>query len=349
MLPWTRRNKTLLGVDVGSSAVKLVSLSRHRGDVLADLVAAETIPPDIVVDGQVVDAVSLASTLHSLLQGQRTRSRSAATSVSGHAVMAKQINMAAASEQDLEERLRAEAAQQIPFELNEVNLDYQVLDMLEDGTMEVLLVAAKKEKVSNYTSALSLAGLSVQVIDHDPFAVQNCMEYNYQPDPKETIALLHMGAAVTSMNVVQAGRPLFTRDVSVGGTQYTEALQRRLNLSFDAAEAAKRDPESARDEKFRGILDSVLQVMRLELRKTFDFFRAAGGRQLDRLYVSGGGTLMPGMMGMLQQEFGAPAEMLDPFRRIRCAEDSPASAAIRQYGPQLAIAVGLALRSFDDL
>ena len=339
----------MLGVDVGSSAVKLVSLNRRRDGFVADIAAVEAIPPDIVVDGQVVDAVSLATTLKALVHGQRLKSRGAATSISGHAVMAKQITMEAGLEEDLDERVRKEAAQQIPFELNEVNLDYQVLNLQEDGTMEVLLVAAKKEKVSNFTSALSLAGLSVQIIDHDPFAVQNCFEFNYQPDAQEIIALLNVGATVTSMNVIQGGRSLFTRDVGVGGYQYTEALQKRLNLSFEAAESAKKDPDAANDERLQNILDGVLQMMRLEIRKTFDFFRAAGGQQLDRLYVCGGATQMPGMVGMLQQEFGAPAEALDPFRRIECAEGSPAGEAARQYGPQLAVAVGLALRSFEDL
>lgn len=348
MLPWTKP-KTLLGVDVGSSAVKLVSLQRRRDEFVADLAAVEAIPQDIVVDGQIVDAVTLASTLKAMIHGQKRKVRHAATSVSGHAVMAKQISLEAGMEEDLDERVRREAAQQIPFELNEVNLDYQVLSLQEDGSMEVLLVAAKKEKVSNFTSALSLAGLSVQVIDHDPFAVQNCFEFNYQPNPQEIIALLNVGATVTSMNVIQGERSLFTRDVGVGGLQSTEALQKRLNLSFEAAEAAKTDLEATQSEPVQGILEGVLQVMRLEIRKTFDFYRAAGGKQLDHLYVCGGATQMPGMVSMLQQEFGAPAEPLDPFRRIECPEGSPAGAVARQYGPQLAVAVGLALRSFEDL
>lgn len=348
MLPWTKP-RTLLGVDVGSSAVKLVSLQRRRDEFIADLAAVEAIPQDIVVDGQIVDAVTLATTLKAMLHGQKRKVRHAATSVSGHAVMAKQITLEAGMEEDLDERVRREAAQQIPFELNEVNLDYQVLSMQEDGSMEVLLVAAKKEKVSNFTSALSLAGLSVQVIDHDPFAVQNCFEFNYQPEPQEIIALLNVGATVTSMNVIQGGRSLFTRDVGVGGLQSTEALQKRLNLSFEAAEAAKTDPEATERQPVQGILEGVLQVMRLEIRKTFDFYRAAGGQKLDHLYVCGGATRMPGMVSMLQQEFGAPAEPLDPFRRIECPADSPAGEVARHDGPQLAVAVGLALRSFEDL
>jgi type IV pilus assembly protein PilM len=286
-----------------------------------------------------------------MVREAKIKNHSVATAVSGHSVIVKQISMPTMSEEELEVTMESEAAQHIPFELTDVNLDYHILDVKENGNMDVLLVAVKKDKVTNFTSALSMAGMVASVMDHDPFCVQNCYEYNYQPAPGATVALLNVGASVTNINVVKGTTPLFTRDVSVGGNQYTDALQKELALSFEDAETAKLGRNaSVTDDRRMPVLQSVSDIIRLEIQKTFDFFRAsASGEHIERLYLSGGSAQVPGLTDMLRQEFAVPVELMDPFRRINYDQSSPASTAIHQYGPRLAVAVGLALRSFEDL
>ncbi len=217
--------------------------------------------------------------------------------------------------------------------------------------MDVLLVAVKKDKILNHTNVLAQAGKTPQVVDIDAFALQNCFEYNYDPDPSQTVALLNVGASVMNINIVRGGIPLFTRDVSVGGNQYTDALQKELDLSFDDAERLKKGEAVAGvTEEHRGtILRSVSDILILEIQKTFDFFRAtASGENIQRIYVAGGTARVPGLVDLLREEFAVPVEELYPFRKVvinpaRYNEDE-----IREMAPRLAIAVGLALRSFDQ-
>ena len=351
MLGMKSKRKALLGVDVGSSAVKVVELKQGRGGLSLTLADLSPLAPEIVVDGQIVDSGALANTLSQLLRQHKTRNRSAATAVSGHSVIVKQVTMPGMSDEELAASIETEAAQHVPFELSDVNLDYHVLDYNDSGSMDVLLVAVKKDKVTNYTNALSMAGLMPLVMDHDPFAVQNCYEYNYQPAAAATVALLNVGASVTNIIVVKGSKPLFTRDVSVGGNQYTDALQKELNVSFEEAEAAKLGENSAVPEDRRlPVLHGVSEIIRLEIQKTFDFFRAgSSGEHIECLYLSGGSAQVPGLTDMLRQEFVVPVEVMDPFKRISLPAASAMAEAVRRHGPRLAVAVGLALRSFEDL
>ena len=348
MVGLKRRTRPLLGVDIGSTAVKVVELQRDRGEVRATTVLCAEVEPETVVDGQIVDAGAMAATLAQLRKSGAS-AKHVATAVGGHSVIVKKVTMPSLTDEELELRLQAEAEQYIPFEMSEVNLDYQILDVDENGSMEVLLVAVKREKVNNYTNACNLAGLSVRIMDHDPFAVQNCFEYNYRPDPKRTLALVNLGASVTNLNVIEGGRPQFTRDVAIAGQQFTEALQHELGLSFADAEAEKLAYQGGRDGRAAPVLQSVMETMQVEFRKTFDFFRAGGGRAVEEIYLSGGCARLPGIADMLHDEFSVPVEVLNPFQRIAVSDRNDAANGVVANGPRLAVAVGLALRSFEDL
>jgi type IV pilus assembly protein PilM len=214
--------------------------------------------------------------------------------------------------------------------------------------MDVLLVAVKKDKILNYTNVLSLAGKTPAVVDIDAFALQNCYEYNYEPAPTSTVALLNLGASVMNINIVKGTTPLFTRDVSVGGNQYTDSLQKELDLSFDDAERLKLGQKvgTVSEDAKMPILQQVTEIIVLEIQKTFDFFRAtAAGEHIERIYLAGGSSRVPGLMEALRQEFSLPVELLNPFQRI--GTGNVASDLLDQNSGQLAVAVGLALRSFD--
>jgi len=254
------------------------------------------------------------------------------------------------TEEELYDRIPAEASQHIPFDIADVNLSYQLLESM-DAQMDVLLVAVKKDKILNHTNVLAQAGKTPVVVDIDAFGLQNCFEINYEPDAGQTIALLNIGASVMNINIVRGGVPLFTRDVSVGGHQYTDALQKELDLSFDDAEALKlgRRVGTVSEDAKTPILQQVTEIIVLEIQKTFDFFRAsAAGEHIEKIYVAGGSSKVPGLLEALRHEFSLPVEILNPFQKISPADGLGAELIDGNAG-QLAVAVGLALRSFEEL
>lgn len=347
-------SKTIVGLDIGSSCIKAVELKRGRGGAieLAHL-GVEPLASDVVVDSMIMDSPSVSSAITKLFNEAAIKTRAVATSVSGHSVIVKRISVPTMTEDQLSDSIKTEAAQHIPFDIDVVNIDYQVLS--EDFTgpqMDVLLVAVKKDKILNYTNVLNMAGKTPSLVDIDAFALQNCYEYNYEPAPGSTVALLNLGASVMNINIVKGTTPLFTRDVSVGGHQYTDSLQKELDLSFDDAESFKLGhPVGTVSEDAKvPILQQVTEIIVLEIQKTFDFFRAtAAGEHIERIYLAGGSSKVGGLIEALRQEFSLPVEILNPFQRIGYSEGTPAAELIGNNAGQLAVAVGLALRSFEDL
>ena len=343
-------SKTVVGLDIGSSMIKAVELKRARGEIQVAHLGMEPLASDIVVDSMIVDSGSVSSAISKLFNENQIKGKSVATSVSGHSVIVKRIPMQSMGDADLAESIHAEASQHIPFDIGDVNIDYQVLTEEGGPTMDVLLVAVKKDKILNYTNVLSLAGKSAAVVDIDAFALQNCYEYNYQPAPTATVALLNLGASVMNINIVKGNSPLFTRDVSVGGNQYTDGLQKELDLSFDDAEALKlgRKVGTVSEDSKLPILQQVTEIIVLEIQKTFDFFRATtSGENIQKICVAGGTARVPGLLDLLKEEFALPVEELNPFRKVVINPGRHNEDEIRKIAPRLAIAVGLALRSFD--
>jgi type IV pilus assembly protein PilM len=341
--------KSIVGLDIGSSCIKAVELKKSRGEIEVAHIGVEPLASDIVVDSMIVDSGSVSSTISKIFNENSIKSKAVATSVSGHSVIVKKITIPSMEDSDLASSITTEAAQHIPFDIADVNVDYQILsDDISGPQMDVLLVAVKKDKILNYTNVLSLAGKSPAVVDIDAFALQNCYEYNYEPASTSTVALLNLGASVMNINIVKGTTPLFTRDVSVGGNQYTDSLQKELDLSFEDAEKLKlgqRVGTVSEDAKMP-ILQQVTEIIVLEIQKTFDFFRAtAAGEHIERIYIAGGSSRVPGLMEALRQEFSLPVEVLNPFQRI--GSSNIASDLVDQNAGQLAVAVGLALRSFD--
>ena len=343
------KQKPVVGLDIGSSSIKAVELrnSKHGFELVS--FGLEPLAQDTVVDGAIMDAPLVAAGISSIFDEQNIKTKSVATSVSGHSVIVKRVTLPLMTEEELFDRIQAEASQHIPFDIADVNLSYQLLESA-DTQMDVLLVAVKKDKILNHTNVLAQSGKTPTVVDIDAFALQNCFEVNYDPDPGQTLALLNVGASVMNINIVRGGIPLFTRDVSVGGNQYTDALQKELDLSFEDAERLKKGESIAGvAEEHRGtILRSVSDILILEIQKTFDFFRAtATGENIQRIYVAGGTARVPGLVDLLREEFAMPVEEMYPFRKIVINPGRHNEEQIRELAPRLAIAVGLALRSFD--
>ena len=343
------KTKSLIGLDIGSSSVKAVELKKTKAGYELVSYGIETLAQDTVVDGAIMDAPSVAEKIISIFDNQKIKTKDVATSVSGHSVIVKRVSMPLMTEDELFDRVQAEASQHIPFDIADVNLSHQLLEATENQ-MDVLLVAVKKDKILNHTNVLAQAGKVPVIVDIDAFALQNCFEVNYEPDPSQVVALLNVGASVMNINIVRGWTPLFTRDVSVGGNQYTDALQKELDLSYEDAERLKKGEAIAgvASEHRDTILRSVSDILILEIQKTFDFFRAtATGENIQRIYIAGGSARVPGLIDLLKEEFALPVEELYPFRKIIINPGRQSEDQVRELAPCLAIAVGLALRSFD--
>ena len=362
LLPSFRRARPVVGLDIGSSAVKAVELRPAGKGWKVSGWGVEPVPPDSIVDGAIIDGTAVADAIRRLFDAKANglKGKQVAASLSGNAVIVKKITVPAMTEAELADSIVWEAEQYIPFDIQDVNLDYQVLTPAEEagpkGTIDVLLVAAKKEKIVDYTGVITQAGRTPLIVDIDAFALQNAFEANYGFTDGEVVALINAGASATNINIVHGDQSVFTRDVSIGGNAYTEALQKELNLPQDAADALKRGDLSVDGVDFGGVtyedarpvLRAVSDNVLLEIQKTFDFYKAtATSDRIDRIIVSGGASRAEGFMELLGERFGAPVEAFDPFRRVKFdaakfGVDADAVAAMA------AVAVGLALRKAGD-
>jgi type IV pilus assembly protein PilM len=347
--------KAIVGLDIGSSAVKAIEIRSTGKSFKVTALGIEPVPPDSIVDGAIIDAGAVAEAIRRIFEDKTFRSKEVAASLSGNAVIVKKISLPVMTTAELDESIYWEAEQYIPFDIQDVNLDYQILDQGPGpdakGTMDVLLVAAKKEKIADYTGVITQAGRVPVVVDVDAFALQNAYEVNYGLEPGEVVVLLNAGASAININIVSGGQSVFTRDVSIGGNAYTEAVQRELNLPFDSAEALKRGEEihGATFEDVKPVLRAMTDNVLLEVQKTFDFFKAtASSDRIDRIMLSGGASRVEGFAEMLQDRFGTPIEDFDPFRRLTFDPKHITNEIRETVGPMAAVAVGLALRQAGD-
>lgn len=343
--------ESLAGLDLGSSAVKAVQLRRVRAGFELVRAGLERLEPGAVAEGAIDDPESVAEAIRRVFSRSRIRARKVATSVSGHSVIVKKLTLPPMSREELEESIRWEARQVIPFDLSDVHLDHQVLASAPGrDDSQVLLVAARKERIASRLEVIARAGLSPVIVDVDGFALHNAYEANYGSGSSVTAALLHIGAAVINLVVTRGGIPLFTRDLSAGGHQLTELLQKQLGIGFEEAERMKKaSPAEALEAGPSGaLLESAMETLLLETRKSLDLFEAAAeGESIQRVYVSGGCSELAGLMERLQSGLDLPLEPLDPFKSIAVGRGVEEE-SLYQQAPSLAVAVGLALRGFHD-
>ena len=270
-----RKQKAVVGLDIGSSAVKAVQLKPSGKQFRVAAFASEPVPADAIVDGAIIDADAVVATIKRLFEASKAfKTKEVCASLSGNTVIVKKITLPVMTEAELRDSIYWEAEQYIPFDIQDVNLDYQVLDPGTGpdsrGSMDVLLVAAKKEKIGDYTSVITRAGRIPVVVDVDAFALQNAFEANYGFESSRVVVLLNAGASAININIVQGDQSVFTRDISVGGNAYTEAVQKELSLSFDAAEQLKRGipVDGATVEDAEPVLRAVTENVVLEVQKT---------------------------------------------------------------------------------
>src|SRR2546423_11540476 len=272
---WKRTNKSMVGVDIGSSSVKAVELQGKNGDFQLVSLGYESLEPDSVVDGQIMELNSVSNAISNIFNEHKIKTNRVAAGVNGHSVIVKNIVLPQMSSAELQESFAWHAEEHIPFDITDVTLDYHVTGTTDDA-IQVLMAACKRDKIANVKQAIQLAGKQPVIIDVDAFALQNCYEVNYQPRPGEIVALLNIGAATMNINILNGTHSIFARDASVGGSQYTGLLQKELGVSFEQAEAVNRGmplPDGVEPRPIQPIIETVSDILALEVKKTFDFYR----------------------------------------------------------------------------
>ncbi|MCA1634255.1 MAG: pilus assembly protein PilM, partial [Acidobacteria bacterium] len=276
MLKRNLGKKGLVGLDIGSSSVKAVELQGKPGSLSLTNLGFENLQPDTVVDGQIMELNDVSNVIAGIFRDGQIKTDRVAAGVSGSSVIVKNIIVPQMTREELEESIDWHAEEHIPFDIGDVSLDYQVVGSGADS-LHVLMAACKRDSIANIRQAIQLAGKQPAIIDVDAFALQNCYEVNYQPPDDLIVALLNVGASTMNINILKGVRSVFTRDVSVGGNQYTALLQKELGLTYEQAEAVKRGgapPSHVESPDTEGVLETVSDLLALEISKTFDFFRA---------------------------------------------------------------------------
>ncbi|HEY6012328.1 MAG TPA: type IV pilus assembly protein PilM [Nitrospirota bacterium] len=340
-----------VALDIGSTFIKLVQLKGSGKGYQLVKFGMVPLPPEVIVEGAVMDAGRVVDAIKELLKSQKVTTKQVAISVSGSSVIIKRVSVADMSDEELAESIKWEAEQYIPFSIDDVNVDFQKLGPgAQEGQADVLLVAVKKDKINDYVNLAKEAGLEPVVMDVDAFALANMYELNYTLEGGVT-ALLNIGASVMNINILKDGASIFTRDITVGGNRYTEALQRDFGLSYEDAEKVKRgeDVEGADHEQLSAAMAAVTEDIVSETQRSFDFFRSTtGSEQVSRVLVSGGCARIGNFTSMLSERLELPVEVANPFKNIKVDPKRFDAALIADAAPLSAVAVGLAIRRPGD-
>jgi len=344
-----------IGLDIGSSAVKICLLKKVKKGLQLQAFDFEPLPPETIVDGALMNASVVTDAVTELLRRNKIRHREAALSVSGNTVIIKKITLPLMTLEELEESIQWEAEQYIPFDIRDVYIGFEVLPRTDQGHMDVVLVAAKRDMINDYTSVAVDAGLEPTVMDVDAFALQNMYEVNYGFHRGETIVLLDVGSSVVSMNVVTDGITMFTRDLSMGGNDLTEEIQKQLNITYQEAELYKMggSPGHMGDEvlphEVEKIIGEKAEDMAAEIQRSIDFYAAtAADSRIDRIVVSGGTAAIPSLVRIIARTSGVPAELANPFRNISYDERQFPPERVQKWAPIAGVSVGLALRRTNE-
>jgi len=343
--------KEIIGIDIGSSSVKLVQLKELKGAFTLQNVGILPLPLEAIVDNTLMDSSSIVEAIKKLIKSLNIRVKEAACSVSGNSVIIRKISLPAMPPEELEDQIHWEAEQYIPFDINDVNIDFQILasDQNDPSKIEVLLVASKKEIINDYLAVFNEAGINLAVVDVDSFAIQNAFELNYDIGSENVVALINIGASIMNLNIVKNDVSLFTRDVQMGGNLYTEEIQKQFGVSSEEAEKMKISEASSDPAKLKDTISRVNETLAMEMRRSLDFYNTTAGEgKINNVYISGGGAKTPMLVEAVQQRLGLPVEILNPFLNVKINEKEFDPEYLNEIGPLVTVAVGLATRRFGD-
>ena len=357
-------DKPYLGIDIGSSAVKVALLKKSKKGYDLLNFGMVSLPPDSIVDGAVENPEAVVDALKKLIQAEKLSGyRECVFTISGQSVIIKKITVPLMSEEDLAQSIQQEAEQYIPFDIEEVNVDFQVVKAEgelpkkgekaaegDDRQMDVLLVAAKKDIIKDQVTLLQQAGLKPVLADLDVFALENCFELNMGLDVDDTFALINIGAYTTNLNIIEQGITAFTRDIPSGGAMITEAIQKGLNVANKDAESIKMGhlPDRVNKSDVVANVRQGITALCKEISSTLDNFHKSSDGRVRRLYISGGGAMMEGVDSLITKEIGLECKKINPFKNLKVNTKNFDPEYLDTIGPMAAIAIGLATRTLDD-
>ncbi|HJP58079.1 MAG TPA: type IV pilus assembly protein PilM [Gemmatimonadales bacterium] len=340
------RKKTTVGLDIGSGLIKLVVISHGSGEPVLTKVAFTSVVDDAIVEGEVMDKGIVADAIKGLMVSAGIKTKDVVTAVGGRDVIIKKIAMDRMKEAEAREVIRWEAEQHVPFDMDNVELDFQILDPEAEGLqMTVLLVAAKRELVETKLALLSDVGLEPSVIDVDAFALHNAFEVNYPDAMRGVVGLVNIGHETTNVNILDDGIPVLTRDIPIGTRRFREDMQRERGLSADETERILQSASA--DDTLRPFLETRGEELAVGIERAAAFLqsasRSAGG--VSRIYTTGGGARIPGINQVLADRLRLPVQMANPVERLQVADGVFDTMEVDHVAPLLMLPIGLALRS----
>jgi len=339
--------KNLVGVDIGSSSIKVCQLREGRKGTEIVKLGFAPLPPQTIVDGHVMNAGVVVESLSRIFQDRKIKSRDVAMSVSGQSVIIRKITVPMMTAAELAEQIQWEAEQHIPFDIKDVQIDYEVLKRRpEAGQMDLLLVAAKRDEIQDYAQLARDAKLKPQVVDIDAFTIQNVFEFARGLPTDQTIALINVGASLSTLNIVSRGVSTFTRDIANGGNFVSDEIRKRLGVTFEQADAMKCSGTEAVPpaREVATIIDSVIDTIAGEIQRSLDFFMATSGESdIARIFLTGGTAKIGSLAHAIERRSRVAVEVFSPLEKI-AVDASVDAAQVAALGPQLGVALGLSMR-----
>ncbi|MBW2246761.1 MAG: type IV pilus assembly protein PilM [Deltaproteobacteria bacterium] len=342
----------LVGLDIGSRTIKIAEVVDKKTTQIFKSFHTIDIEPGLIEEGTVKDPETVSKSIRELYAKAKLKEKNVAISIGGYSVIVKKINVQSMTEDELQETIHFEAEQYIPFDISDVNLDFQILGESEHNPnqMSVLLVAAKKEMINEYINLVQMTGLNLCVIDVDAFALQNIFEFSYNPGD-ENIALIDIGASKTSLNILKDNSSVFMRDVSLGCGQINEKIASLVECSLAEAEEIKHGGQSEiiPPEDLSSIISSAVTAWCTEIKRALDFFYSTFPEdQITKIILSGGGANIKEFRQLLAVETSTDVEIINPFQNFSINSDRFDSSYLEQIAPQAAICMGLAIRKIGD-
>jgi type IV pilus assembly protein PilM len=358
------KKNQLVGLDIGSHSIKLVEIEdTNKGRILKNF-GIIGLPQEAIVEGVIKEMEIVSSAIKTLFKNLKVKNKNIVTSISGYSVIVKKISILKRGDAELETTIQEEAEQYIPFDIKDVNLDFEILapagvseekekpeEKGDKGLMDVMLVAAKKDIVEDYVSLLQLTGLNPAILDVDAFALQNAFELS-AGTVSGCYAIVNVGAEELGINAIKDGISIFTRDSAYGGYQINEAIMSKFDVPYDEAEKIKLGGTKL-EGKERGVLEEIFTQVATgwvnEIKRALDFLSTTYSDQsIEKILISGGSSRIPGFHKYLEQETDIPVEEMNPFVNLQISEKVFDPKYLSYMAPQAAVAVGLALRSIGD-
>jgi type IV pilus assembly protein PilM len=344
--------KGSIGFDIGSSYIKTVKLKEVRGGYELELFDLHPLPAELIVDGSIIDSLRLVDSIKEMIRKTGIKTKDAVISISGHSsAIIKRISLPEMSEEELSESIKFEAEQYVPFDIEDVNLDFQIIGPKEEpGQMDVILVAVKKDIINEYIAVVKEAGLNPIIVDIDSFALENMYGVNYDIEPEKNVALLNIGASTINMSILKGGISVFTRDSSLGGNLHVEALRREFNISYESAERLKKGEsvENISPDDAAAVIESASEEILSEIIRSFEYYRSTTVHEdIAEVILSGGCALLKNFPSIIAVRSGIETRVAEPFRNIKIPKKFDRT-YIEEMAPIMAVAVGLALRKQGD-